>query len=344
MWTAGMLPLLTAIRRWPLWLRLGVVIAAVAGIYLFQVALKADVPGDPFLLFLLVVLALTFAFGRNLGLSAAAMTAVLSTHFFEPGGTVHIHHAGDLIRVELYLILAAISAIATARLVDGLLDASAASARLAARDTTKSVLLRELSHRVANNFATVASLMRRQAASVADPDAKSALAQAVNQVTVMARIHRRLHAGGEDVSVDAGRFISELCEDLKEALASGSPIAICARAVNHPLSLAQAVPLGLIVNELVTNAIKYAFADGRAGTIWVSLERKSRELLLEVRDDGIGIGQSRAGSGIGHMLIEALCQQLGARLAIASSRRGATVSVAFPAATNARTQQLATAP
>jgi two-component sensor histidine kinase len=206
------------------------------------------------------------------------------------------------------------------------------------------VLLRELSHRVANNFATVASLMRRQAATVADPDAKSALAQAVNQVTVMARIHRRLHAGGEDVSVDAERFIGELCEDLKDALVSGFPIAICARIVNHPLSLAQAVPLGLIVNELVTNAIKYAFADGRAGTVWVSLERRSLELVLEVRDDGIGISQSKARSGTGQMLIEALSQQLGGRLAIASSRAGATISLAFHAASPARAQQPAAAP
>ena len=344
MWTVGKLPLLTAIRHWPLWLRLGIVIAAVFCTYLFQVPLKADVPGDPFMLFLLVVLALTLAFGRNLGLCAAAMTAVLSTHFFEPGGTVNIHHAADLIRVELYLVLASISAVATARLVDIFMAACAASARLAARESTKSVLLRELSHRVANNFATVASLMRRQAASVADPDAKSALAQAVNQVTVMARIHRRLHTGGEDVSVDAGRFIGDLCEDLKDALASGSPIAISPRVANYPLPLAQAVPLGLIVNELVTNAIKYAFADGRAGTIWVSLEGRSRELLLEVRDDGIGIGQTRAGSGIGHMLIEALSQQLGGRLAIASSRGGATISVAFPAASPLRAERLAAAP
>ena len=342
MWTVEMLPLLTAIRRWPLWLRLGVVIAAVFCTYLFQVPLRADVPGDPFMLFLLVVLALTLAFGRNLGLCAAAMTAVLSTHFFEPGGTVNIHHAADLIRVELYLVLASISAIATARLVDIFMAACAASARLAARESTKSVLLRELGHRVANNFATVASLMRRQAASVADPDAKSALAQAVNQVTVMARIHRRLHTGGEDVSVDAGRFIGELCEDPKDA-ALGSPIAISPRVANYPLPLAQAVPLGLIVNELVTNAVKYAFADGRAGTIWVSLERRSRELVLEVRDDGIGISQSKARSGTGQMLTEALSQQLGGRLAIGSSRGGATISVALPAASPARAQ-LAEAP
>ena len=255
----------------------------------------------------------------------------------------HIHHAADLIRVELYLVLASISAIATARLVDIFMAACAASARLAARESTKSVLLRELSHRVANNFATVASLMRRQAATVADPDAKSALTQAVNQITVMARIHRRLHTGGEDASVDAGRFIGDLCEDLKDALASGSPIAISPRVANYPLPLAQAVPLGLIVNELVTNAVKYAFADGRAGTIWVSLERRSRELVLEVRDNGTGISQSKTRSGIGHMLIEALSQQLGGRLAIVSSRGGATISVAFPAASPARAQ-LAEAP
>jgi two-component sensor histidine kinase len=339
-----MLPLLKALRHWPLAFRLGIVIAAVGATYLFQVPLRADVPGDPFLLFLIVVLALTLAFGRNLGLCAAVMTAVLSTHFFEPGGTLNIHHAADLIRVELYLALAAISAVATSRLVDIFIDACTASARLAARDTTKSVLLRELSHRVANNFATVASLMRRQAATVADPDAKSALAQAVNQVTVMARIHRRLHAGGEDATVDAGRFIGELCEDLQDALASGSPVAICATADSHPLSLAQAVPLGLIINELVTNAIKYAFVDGRPGTISVSLERRGPELVLEVRDNGIGIGQAKTKSGIGHMLIEALCQQLGGRLEIASSREGARACIAFPAASPARAPRLATAP
>jgi two-component sensor histidine kinase len=160
----------------------------------------------------------------------------------------------------------------------------------------------------------------------------------------MARIHRRLHTGGEDVSVDAGRFIGDLCEDLKDALASGSPIAISPRVANHPLPLTQAVPLGLIVNELVTNAVKYAFADGRAGTIWVSLERRSRELVLEVRDNGTGISQSKTRPGIGHMLIEALSQQLGGRLAIASSRGGATISVAFPAASPLRAERLAAAP
>ena len=95
-----MLSLLKSVRRWPLWLRGLIVLLAISATYLGQLPLAADVPGDPFLLFLLVVLAATVAFGQALGLSAAAVTAVLSTHFFEPGRTLHIHHAADLIKVE----------------------------------------------------------------------------------------------------------------------------------------------------------------------------------------------------------------------------------------------------
>jgi two-component sensor histidine kinase len=341
-----MLPLLRAIRGSPLWLRGAIVLGAVGVTYLFQLPLQADVPGDPFLLFLLVVLASTVALGQGLGLSAAVLTAILSTHFFEPGGTLHIHHAADLVRVELYLLLACACVLATGRLVGIFMDAYDRSARLAERENTKSVLLRELSHRVANNFATVASLMRRQAASIADPHAKSALDQAVNQVTVMARIHRRLHAGGEDASVDAERFIVELCDDLKDALARGSRIEIFPMACSHPLPLAQAVPLGLIVNELVTNAVKYAFGDGRDGTILVGLEREPHQLRLTVSDNGIGIGRSKERSGgahsLGQKLIEALAQQLAGRLKVASTGEGTRVVVEFPLASRARRQPLAT--
>jgi two-component sensor histidine kinase len=329
-----MLSLLKSVRRWPLWLRAAIVLAAIAGTYLGQLPLAADVPGDPFLLFLLVVLAATVAFGQGLGLSAAAVTAVLSTHFFEPGRTLHIHHAADLIKVELYLLLASLSAFATARLLEIFMEACDRTARLAERESRSSVLLGELSHRVANNFAAVASLMRRHAAHVADPEAKSALEQAVTQVTVMARVHRRLHAGGEEALVDSERFLEELCADLAEALTSKCRIVLQCRACALALPLAQAVPLGLIVNELITNASKYAFADGRPGTISVALQREAEELSLTVTDDGVGMASGpRPGalrSGSGRLLIEALTQQLQGRLATLSTPEGTRVSVTFP--------------
>jgi two-component sensor histidine kinase len=339
-----MVTLLTSVRDWPLWLRGAIVLAAVTGTYLGQLPLEADVPGDPFLLFLLVTLAATIAFGRNLGLCAAVLTAVLSTHFFEPGRTLHIHHAADLVKVELYLVLASLCAFAAARLARIFLEAYDTTARLAERESRSSVLLGELSHRVANNFATVASLMRRHAAGIADPEAKSALDQAVKQVTVMARIHRRLHAGGDDALVETERFIVELCADLEQALTAASRIALHCRACNQPLPLAQAVPLGLILNELVTNASKYAFADGRSGTITVELVRDGQQLRLTVTDDGVGMAGSPVHAGAGSMLIAALSQQLGGRLRTVVTEPGTRVSVEFPLPVPARRWRLEAMP
>jgi two-component system, sensor histidine kinase PdtaS len=337
-----MLSLLKSVRGWPLWLRCAIVLAGIVGTYFGQLPIEADVPGDPFLLFLLIVLVTTVAFGQSLGLCAAAATAVLSTHFFEPGRTLHIHHAADLVKVELYLVLACLSALATAHLVRIFIEAYDATARLAERESRSSLMLGELSHRVANNFATVASLMRRHAAGIADPQAKSALDQAVNQVTVMARIHRRLHAGGDDAMVDSERFILELCVDLEEALTAKSRITLRCRACNLALPLAQAVPLGLIVNELVTNASKYAFADGRLGTISVELVRDGQQLRLTVTDDGIGMAGANGRSGAGSLLIGALSQQLGGRLRTNATQPGTRVSVEFPLPTPIRRQRLAT--
>jgi two-component sensor histidine kinase len=339
-----MLSLLHAIRAWSLWLRAAIVLAAIGGTYLFQLPLAADVPGDPFLLFLLVVLATTVAFGQSLGIGAALITAVLSTHFFEPGRTLNIHHAADLIKVELYLALACLSALATARLMRVLLEAYDRSARLAESESRTSVLLRELTHRVANNFATVASLMRRQAATVADPEARSALDKAVNQVSVMARIHRRLHAGGGQALVDSERFLVELCSDLNDALASSSMVRLRAEACSHPLPLQQAVALGLIVNELVTNAFKYAFSDGRAGLITVTLERECHGLRLTVADNGVGMAAARQRSGSGQKLVEALCQQLGGGVRIATSAAGTRATVDFAVEEGRPAQRLAAAP
>src|SRR5262249_40729280 len=209
-----MLPVLRATRTWPLLLRLAVMAAAVGTTYLLQLPLEADVPGDPFLLFLLVVLACTLAFGQSIGICAVLATSCLSTHFFEPGGTFQIQHAGDLVRVQLYALLASGCVVIAAR--SGRMFLAAYEA--AERASNNSVLLRELSHRVANNFATVASLIRRQAAGVADPFAKSALDDAVGQVTVMARIHRRLLVGNDNTSVESRRFVVELCDDLRAAM------------------------------------------------------------------------------------------------------------------------------
>ena len=327
-----MLASLRATRRWSFWARLGLTTVALAAVYLFQIPLEREVPGEPFLLFFLVVMASTLACGRTVGLLSVALSALLSVFFFEPG-TLALHHAGDLVRIELYALLAAASVIGVARLADDLIAADDAARVLEQSERTSSVLLRELAHRVANNFASVASLIRRRANLVDDVEAKSVLNEAVEQVMVLARVHSRLRAEGDDVSLDGKSFLEELCDDLKVLIGRSRPLVIECAAVSCCLSVSQAIPLGLVANELATNAVKHAFPEGRAGTIRVSLEETGDHLCLGVEDDGVGLGRSRTqGTGMGMDLVRALCQQLGGKLEIAPTQRGTRFSVAFPSA------------
>jgi two-component sensor histidine kinase len=334
---------LKAMHRWPLWVRVSVAAAALMMAYLFQIPLVREVPGEPFLLFFLVVISTALAFGQSVGLLAVALSTFLSFFFFESNGTFPLHHASDLVRIELYALLAAATVIGLARLATALIAADEAARALERSERANSVLLRELAHRVANNFASVASLIRRKASLVDDADARSVLNEAVEQVMVLARVHSRLRPERDHGFLDSGEFMQELCNDLQASIAPGRPLTIECMAVSSPLALAEAIPLGLIVNELVTNAVKHAFPDGRRGTIRVRLERLGERLCLGVDDDGIPLGSGRSeGTGLGLDLVRALAQQLGGRLEIGPIRGSGKFYVEFPGP-KARSPQVAAA-
>jgi two-component sensor histidine kinase len=332
-------------RRWSWWMRLGVVAAALVAAYLFQIPMERAVPGEPFLLFFLVVVAASLAFGDRIGLFGVAFSTFLSLFFFEPNHSLMLHDAADLVRVELYGVLAAGSALGFARLAGALIAADEAARALARSERANSVLLRELAHRVANNFAAVASLIRRKASLVGDEDAKSVLNEAVEQVMVLARVHSRLRAESGEVCVDSKAFIEELCEDLQVLIAPGRPLAIRCRAVSRRLSVAKAIPLGLIVNELVTNAIKHAFPDGQPGTVSVTLVEDAGGLCLSVADDGVGLQAGHIqGTGLGQDLVRALAQQLDGRFEVRSTGGGGHFCVLLPGSSADAGRRAARAP
>jgi two-component sensor histidine kinase len=182
-------------------------------------------------------------------------------------------------------------------------------------------------------FATVAALLSMRSISVDDIEARRSLDEAVEQVKVMARAHRRLRARDQDVSLDSAAYIRELCDDLEE-MAHGRPIAIECEADSLPLNMHQAVLLGLILNELVTNAVKHAFPGGRAGRIRVHLEALDTRLRLSVEDDGVGIdGSSRTGAdtGQGQALVLGLAHELEGNLELRSTTSGSSFRLTFPA-------------
>jgi two-component sensor histidine kinase len=340
----AMLPWLKAMHSWPLWVRLALTTIALTAAYAFQIPLETEVPGEPFLLFFLVVVATTLAFGEGVGLFGTALSTFLSASFFEPGGSLVLSRAGDLVEVELYGLLTTGCVIGFARLARASINAIDANEALRSAEREKSILLREVGHRVANNFATVASLMRRRSDSVQDENAKSVLDDAVEQVIVMSRIHNRLRASDADVTVDSEEFILGLGEDLQDSMARARGLTIDCTAVSRPLSLAQAVPLGLILNELVTNAIKYAFPDGRRGSIRVSLEECDDQLSLTVEDSGIGSGPRVQGTGLGRQLTGELAKQLRGRLDEIPTTWGSAYRLTFPCHRAARVAPAASPP
>jgi two-component sensor histidine kinase len=326
-----MLTTLGALNALPLWVRVTITSLTLAGAYLFQIPIATAVPGEPFLLFFAVMAGCTLTFGRSVGFLAVAITSLLSLPFFEPGHSLYISNAADLIEVELYAFFSAGTVIVVGRLGEALLVARQESEASAKLEREKSVLLTELTHRVANNFAVLSAVIRQKSVTVTDPEAKTALEEAIEQMTVMARIHGQLCLGANDgKSIDSQTFVQALCEDILACAGNMRRLTpIECVAVSHPLHVADAVPLGLIINELVVNALKYAFPDGSAGRIWVSLERIGTTLRLTVKDSGIGPQHSVQGTGMGRRLVSALAQQLAATVEFRCSFPGTIVSISF---------------
>src|SRR5215475_2752145 len=158
--------MLRTTQKLPLAIRLAATGAAVAATCLFQLPIERQVPGEPFLLFLLVVIASTLAFGASVGFVCMGLSTLLSIPFFEPIGSFALWHATDLIKIELYAVLASCCVIAFARL---------GNMFIAARQDADSLirLLRELAHAVANNFASVATLITVRSTSITDARAKA---------------------------------------------------------------------------------------------------------------------------------------------------------------------------
>ena len=326
-----MLDKISALRAWPFGLRIGITAIVLGAVFAFQIPLETEVPGEPFLLFFIVVIASAMAFGQPIGFLACGASTFLSLYFFEPYGVPTVDQVADLIKIELYALVAGFSVAAVARLRGAIAVELRVRRSLEESERKKTILLKDLVHRVANNFAVVAALIQSKAATVKEPDAKVALSDAVDQVAMMARLHRNLHSYTDATTLDSERFLLDLASDLKSSMGKARPVAIESVSVSRALSAEQAVPLGLIVNELVTNALKHAFPGGRSGTIRVTLEMEAHDrLVLTVEDDGVGLRSQDQTNGTGRGLVALLAEQLGGRLECSSTVQGASFCVAFP--------------
>ncbi len=154
--------------------------------------------------------------------------------------------------------------------------------------TEKELLLRELHHRVKNNMQTVMSLLRIQQRSALDGDTRTELQEAIMRVKSLALVHQDLYKDSAQASVHMDEFITKLARALLRSHGAGDRISLVLQVEPVVMDIDTAVPIGLILNELVTNALKHAFPNGRSGSITISLRDRGDLLVLKVHDDGVG--------------------------------------------------------
>lgn len=177
------------------------------------------------------------------------------------------------------------------------------------------LLLGELNHRVKNDFQIVSALLDLQARRSDNPSVRSELAKAQRRVAGIARAHQNLYADDGRAVVEMEVYLGEICRHLSDGMFRDAPATMHWSVAPKVLSRERAVAIGLIVNELVTNAVKHAFADGREGRVEVTFEDGSDHLRLVVADDGVGLPPGDGpSSGLGHNLIKAFAKQARGRL------------------------------
>ncbi len=199
---------------------------------------------------------------------------------------------------------------------------------LATALTEKDVLFQEVHHRVKNNLQVISSLLTMQSLHVKDDTARATLKDALDRIHSMGLVHQTLYERNLASNVDLGVYFGRLAEALLGSYGTGKGSVTVHVDVAGTLDLDRAVPLGMLANEALSNALKHAFPDGRSGTISISLTRDESQWHFTVRDDGIGMS-SQPSKGIGLSLIRALTRQLSGRSAI-SKDGGTVVIVTFP--------------
>ena len=201
----------------------------------------------------------------------------------------------------------------------------------------KAILFHELQHRVANSLQIIASVLMQTARRVPSAETKSHLMNAHSRVMSVAALQRQLASSGEH-QVDLSSYLEELCESIGASMIDDhDKLTLTVKADDSSATSDVSVSLGLIVTELVINALKHAFPDGRSGAIVVGYQSKGPNWTLSVDDDGIGMptGTLPAKAGLGTSIVQALASQLGAEVKIAKGDPGTSISVAHTAASMA---------
>ncbi|MBN8813983.1 MAG: sensor histidine kinase [Sphingomonas sp.] len=313
--------------------QLGVALLCAAGVEVSRVAVNAIAPGSAVfaLIFPAIMLATLLARWQ-----AGALTAAISIAytFF----VVYLPTASGRTPINPHLAVFAVGVSALLTIV--LAETFRRAVRRAATERNRQIadrdlMLAEFEHRVKNNFAVVASMLDIQRRRAGDTPAGEALGAAMMRVDSIARAHRHLYRDGRGSEVNIKDYLEDLCATLSDALLLRGGVRLECDVDPAPIQRDHAVSIGLVVNELVTNAAKHAFEGRESGRVMVSWKRRPEGgWRLTVADDGVGIPPGprpkRKDGGLGQRLIEAFAHQAGGTVTTDSDKAGTQVMMDVP--------------
>lgn len=291
--------------------------------------------GFPYLTFFPVVIFCTFLAGRGPGIVCAVLSGLAAWFWFIPPiGTFHLD--GPVLTTLVFYALVVTVDIA---LIDGLLQRQhklvESQQKLAVMADQQTLLFKELQHRVANNLASIASMLRLQRRRI-ERDPASALAvvdSADARIELMGRVHRQLYdPAARDIALP--EQIEHVVRQAQE-VAGASHIHVIVNAIDARISVDRMMTLMLLVTEVLTNSIKHAFEAGQPGEVRLTLERISTDVLrLTIADNGCGMALAPAVPGnrpvgLGTTIIKGFAAQLSGTLDVDGSD-GVTTMVEFP--------------
>jgi len=197
------------------------------------------------------------------------------------------------------------------------------------------LLAKEVNHRINNSLQIVASMLHLQITATQSPEVQHALLDAASRIAAIARAHQRLYGSDQIDTVDLGAYLGDICNDLGKALpncrlhVSAAPGIHCATDT--------AIPVALLVNELITNSAKYAYPDGGC-EVWLDVSRSDDKISISVRDRGIGLPADfdvKSGRRMGMRLVSALSSQVRADLQVHRHAPGSEFLLTIPNARSA---------
>lgn len=281
-------------------------------------------PGFPFLTFFPAVL-LTSAFASvRAGVVVAVASGLASRYYFiAPVGALSLSGA-SAVAIGFYTLVVLTEILLITAIKQTLLRLRASQQRSADLATSRELMFSELQHRVSNNLGTVAALLRLQAGQTKDAEAKQVLSMAQVRIATISRLQRRLHSPNIQ-SVAVADFIQDMAADTIDAAGAGSNVSLQFKLVPVQVAHEKAIPLGLIVSELLMNAVEHsAGRDTESVVISISLSQEPRQggghlVTLDVHDSGKGVPEGfdiETSKSLGISIARQFATQLSGKLSL----------------------------